>query len=359
MYSLLFVVSALSIVLGIAMRFFFRDKFNTTECILTAVLSVGLTAAICYTTMFSAVEDTNIINGMVVSKDSKIVPCEHSYQCHCHRIKTGKNTYTTQCSTCYLHPFDKDWDVSSTIGEFTIQRVDSQGLIEPPRWATIKNGDPVSDTDSVVNYILASSGSLFNQSKLNTDAAMYGKYFPEYGHIYDYYRFNHASNMGVPSLNIGAYNQILANSLGVLGTAKHVNIRLVFVPISDIGYTQALERHWLGGKGNDVVVVIGSSNYPKIDFASSFSYGKSYKNEMLNVQISQDVEGLSLDNPAAVVASISKDVAKYYNMQDPKRFKYLMADYSPSTKAYVIGILIYIILMAGFMAIFWFFDIGV
>ena len=177
---------------------------------ISAALGIAATAIVYACGMVSQTADTEIINGEVVSKDSQHVSCSHSYDCNCRMVRvpqtcsgTGKNRTCTgggterKCDTCYEHSFDVDWMVRSNIGSFGISRVDRQGLMTPPRWAQVANGDPVSKTHMFTNYVKAVPESLFH-----AHAELNGKFdamIPAYpSDIYDPYKINRAISVGVP-----------------------------------------------------------------------------------------------------------------------------------------------------------------
>lgn len=297
----------------------------------------GLSIALCI--LYSNLLDINILNGEVLSKMMVRVPCQHSYLCHCNK-KT--------CQTCYEHVYDQDWNVITSVGTLTIDSVDEQGLLEPPRWSIIKIHDPVSATQIVTNYVLGSPTSIFNLKRLEDDNKLYGNYLPNYPRVYDYYRLNHAINMGVHGFKeFDEYNNRIADALRVIGPKKQANIILVFVPLSDPEYASALERHWLGGKKNDIIIVVGVQQYPKISFANSFTFAKSFNNELLVEKLHEDIEGIGdiskIDN---VMSVVNNDVEMYFNRQQMSKFEYLKNDLTLTGTQITIGVVIYAIMMA-------------
>lgn len=156
------------------MQFFFAKTIATGEMFAT----IGLVLVLGFSSWAIGNHldklDTEIISGQVEGKKQVKVSCSHSYKCHCYTTCSGgkTRTCTQHCSTCYDHPYDFDWDVYTTIGEFEINRVDRQGTTEPPRWTQIKVADPVAREHSYVNYIKVAPDSLFNNLK-NVNALPY------------------------------------------------------------------------------------------------------------------------------------------------------------------------------------------
>lgn len=61
-------------------------------------------------------------------------------------------------------------------------------------------------------------------------------------------------------------------SLTTLGKQKQVNILVYVVNSADQSFLHALEEHWVYGKKNDVVVIIGSTSFPKADWVSVMAW---------------------------------------------------------------------------------------
>ena len=57
------------------------------------------------------------------------------------------------------HDYDIDWDVKTTLGTFTISRIDRQGLSEPARWTSVKVGDPETGRFKTVAGLEATPGN--------------------------------------------------------------------------------------------------------------------------------------------------------------------------------------------------------
>ncbi len=195
---------------------------------ISSIAIMIVTAMVYFAGAYSSMYDVAIINGEVTSKKRDVVHCRHSYPCRCRTVRSGKTT-STHCDTCYRHPFDVDWDVHSNVGSERINTVDSQGLIEPPRWTSIKIGEPFATTEQYLNYIKAAPESLLNYGR---DKLLYSDIIPQYpDNIYDYYRINRVVQIGVSSPYATKYNEKISEVLKVLGPQKQAN--LVFVFTSD------------------------------------------------------------------------------------------------------------------------------
>jgi hypothetical protein len=360
MLGIFLAIIVLSIIVAVALRFIFPQRFTNTETFLTmggAILAGGLMLLI---VSYGNTHDFDVLNGQVTGKEMERVSCSHSYSCHCHMVSSGSGKNRTsheECDTCYRHSFDQDWVVHSSVGDFDIERIDDQGLGQPKRWTEVLKGDPTSRTEWVTNYVLASPDSLFNTKEQTADAATYGKWLPNYNKIYDYYKFDHVMNMGTKA-DTDAYNKSLASILRILGPAKQANVIVVFVPTADRGYKDALERHWLGGKKNDIIVTIGITDYPKIAWADAFTFGKTSGNELLAIKIRQDIETVGdVSKVGDVVGSINLNSAKYFTREHMKKYEYLENDYVPSGWALLACFIVYGIILIGLVIFFWINDV--
>jgi hypothetical protein len=66
----------------------------------------------------------------------------------------------------------------------------------------------------------------------------------------------------------------LDRALATLGQRKEVNILVYVVGTEDQAFLQALEEHWIHGKQNDVIVIIGSTKFPDISWVEIMSWDK-------------------------------------------------------------------------------------
>lgn len=318
------------------------------QCAVTlVVVAIGY-----YVSKASLTADTEIINGQITGKNSEHVSCEHSYQCHCHTVystdSNGKRHSDRECDTCYEHNYDVDWNISSSIGSFTISRVDSQGVFTPPRWDRVIIGEPASKSISYENYVKAAKFSLFNFSDSLEQDKKYAALIPSYPEVYDYYHINRVLTVGLSLPEQQQMNLLLNYQLRSLGPQKQANIILVVVKTADPMYRYALERAWIGGKKNDIIVIIGVSEYPKIDWVDTITLAKDSGNELLQVKMRDEVLALhTVDNAANITNTIASMVATDFHRKRMKDMKYLESEIQPSMTAMVILYILTVLINAG------------
>lgn len=146
-------------------KFFFPHKITGKEWglqVLGVLLSTGICMGIVAGASTSMSTDFAIFNGFVTGKDSVHVSCRHQYKCgetcrtETYSIGKGKTSTRRVCTPKYCdeHSYDIDWDVYTTLGTYTIDRVDRRGTEEPPRYSDVEVNDPVASSHMVSNFML-------------------------------------------------------------------------------------------------------------------------------------------------------------------------------------------------------------
>jgi len=311
--------------------------FKKDECWQGVIIQISIVAIIIGAGLgisyYQGTSDHEIWNGQVTGKQRIQVSCEHSYQCNCIEIPStdskGNTTYTRICQTCYEHPYDVDWRVSASTGEtINIGRVDRQGLTMPSRWGVVYEGEPFSSGHRFENYIKANPKSVLLGQK--GDLKRFGSLIPVYPSVYDYYKVNHILNEGVPlaQSELDQYNWLLAQADKTLGTSKQVNLILVLVKTDDPAYVYAFRDAWLGGKKNDAIILIGSMDGNKIDWADVVSWTPN-KQYAINVR-DRIMEQGYLNHRDAIVNIIAEETQNQFVRMHMKNMKYLVRNFQPS-----------------------------
>ncbi len=287
--------------------------------------------------------DTETLNGFVTKKEQESVHCSHSYDCHCHQVcsgsrKKGTRSCSEHCDTCYRHSNDWDWDVNTSIAQestLTIDRIDSRGSDEPPRWTAVKMGEPVSVSHSYTNYVKGAPDTLFRHQGLTEKYK--GKYPTYPGKVYDYYKVDRVVTYGVTLPDLPAWNAALSDINARLGTPKQVNMILVLVKGLPQDYFYALQEAWLGGKKNDAILVIDMKDDMSPEWATVMAWTS---NEMFNVRLRDDVMDEGPLTKEKIVGVFDRNVQQYYKRKHMADFKYLMAGATPSVTFWVISMII-------------------
>lgn len=347
------------LIIALAVLLIFKKAVTVGEFL----AQLGITAAfigICLTVAYhSRTSDVEIWNGQVTQRESHHVSCSHSYRCRCRMVTSGSGKNQTsheECDTCYEHPYDVDWTVHSSSGEsVNIDREDRQGLIEPKRWDEAYPGQPYSSQHSFVNYILANPDSVLLGTK--GDIVRFKNLLPDYpSTIYDYYAHRAVINMGVPNVDMKTWNWLVQEQNKALGPIKQANIIVILVPTDDASYMLALKDKWVGGKKNDIDVVIGSVDGHKIDFADVMSWTT---NADFKVDLKNQIEGIgTLDRKDDIVKAIGTTTAAKFQRIHMRDLKYLMRSFQPSSSSIWWTFILSVILNLGLAFLWVVLDLG-
>jgi hypothetical protein len=195
---------------------------------------------------------------------------------------------------------------------------------------------------------MGAKDSLFNTESQKTLIAKYKSMLPEYpDNIYDYYKIRRVLTVGnVPmdDIHLNAWNQQLSLMLRPLGPRKQVNVIIVLTTVQDPNFANALKAYWLGGKKNDVVVVIGTANYPKVDWARVVSWTD---NQTFKVQLADALQDKGTLDPVDTTALIGGWVNRDFQRKHMKDFNYLAWESTPSMAACVIIAILSVFATAG------------
>lgn len=311
-----------------------------------AIVITGISSAIIYYRNFS---DTEIWNGIVVNKTREEVHCRHDYCCgHCQSC-SSTSCHTYCCSTCYEHPYDVDWNVYMSYlpshissDSLSINTVDRQGLIEPPRWTLIHEGDPVCKSHKYINYIKGSPDTLFRNQGL---VEKYIKVLPNYpDQIYDIYHLGRVVPVNVLLPDIADWQTDLSKVNATLGPEKQVNIVMVIVTGQPEEYFEALKQHWIGGKKNDAIIVINIKQDHIIEWVSVMAWTD---HSIFQVKLRNAILDLKTLDRQMVIPTISEHVDKYYVRKPMADFQYLEASIMPTVTEYAVISVVECIIMVG------------
>lgn len=350
-----FAITAVIVVLwATASRIFLKEGICSKEAIIKACATIAVSGAFLMIMFFSNVSDVNILNGQITGKEQVRVSCSHAYPCNCRTVCTStgnSQSCSTVCDTCYMHPYDYDWRVRSTVGSFNIDRIDMQGTRTPPRWSAVEIGEPASREQTYRNWIKGAPNSLYNFS--NMDLGELTQSVPAYPRPHDYYRFNRVVSAGATISSSRQLNDHLNNALRTLGPSKEVNIIVVTTNIDNPNYKFALEQNWIGGKKNDVVVVISVNAAEEVQWSDSFTIGNTIGNEMLAVVLRDDIRNLgNVKDAEALGRIIISAVTTHFTRKEMSDFEYLRKEYTPPlwlTIVYAITILVVLTGLTFFM----------
>ncbi|WMN81109.1 hypothetical protein NI385_27210 (plasmid) [Vibrio parahaemolyticus] len=295
----LFIVVAFAVALG---KYKFKHEITKGEIALNAVISSIVVVVTLGAITLYGISETEILNGEVTAKKRNTVSCEHSYEV-CKKTSDGE-----KCETKYEHSWDYDWDVYTTVGTLTIDREDSQGVIEPKRFKQVVIGEPASVNHTYLNYVKANTISLFGYSE--EQAKQYQEFVPKYPTIYDYYRVNRVLHTN-PSLTYSltsGWNEKLNNEFRTLGGKLQANMVIV-VTDQPASFFESLIHSWEGGRKNDILIVMGVKD-GKVVWSRSSTFMNGMGNGVLLAKLRQATLGYDLKVDSDKVLNSILDVTK-------------------------------------------------
>ncbi len=342
-------VFLIPLLIGAAAFFLSRTITWKEFAIQVAVQAVvaGTTAACVYHMNTS---DDEVWSGNVTSKQREWTFCEHSYQCHCRQecSGSGKNRSCSQvCDTCYEHLNDYNWGVNVSTGDkLYIDRVDRQGTREPARFSSVVIGEPASVDHGYTNYVKAAPDTLFRRQGL---VEKHGATLPAYpGRIYDYYRINRLVTVDTHVGDAHKWNAELQALNAEVGNKWQADVAVVLTSGKPREWFFALEEKWLGGKKNDVVLVINRDG-DEVTWVEVMAW---VKDPLFKVKLRDSI----LEDPKKVdrekvIPKIRSAVVSSYQRKPMKDFEYLKSSIRPSTTEWIVSLIIGLILGVG-LAIF-------
>lgn len=331
-YILIVFLPALLVV--ILSKMMFHHKITLKEMLIHAG-GATLGTLLCFTILlasgFMSSYDTEVRNGYVTSKAPVHVSCSHQYKCGETCTTDSKGNRSCVPIYCDEHAYDIDWDVHSTVGTFTIDRVDRRGLREPARFKAVNIGEPASDSFSTRNYLLT------DQSRFKTDSAIMERFknkIPEYPRVYDYYRFNRVVNTTDQSFNY--LNVWLNDQLRKYGASKQLNV-IIVVTYDDNNFYYAVNEAWRGGKKNDVILYYGIDKDRNIKWFKANSFADGQDNQTLIQKLSY--EAIDKQLGIALVKDQFNIIVSDFTRLPNETFKYMDTLQSPSILAIMISTL--------------------
>jgi hypothetical protein len=323
---LLLVLLAVPIVVGVATFFLGQSRITLLELAIQLLVVCGLMIGGYYLTRWGGIQDYELWNGRIASKPSGGMGCCHSYECNCSErcSGTGKDRKCQRvCQTCYRHGGDSYYEARTSNDELVYEsRCDTS---TPSDWSAIRIGDPTVVEHRYTNYIKADSSEHIKAAARHFDDKL-----PAYPPVISRWKARRFLAVGVTGLDTGRLDYALDELNADLGAKKQVNTIVVVVDEPDPVYADALAEDWLGGKKNDVVLVIGTPAFPTIAWARVIAWNRSSggENEFKGV-LSARIEGLGSFDGDRVLAILREEIERGYERRAFSDFEYLMARAKP------------------------------
>ena len=269
---------------------------------------VGVVAAfvLYYGTMFLQATSHEIRSGSVLSKNVYYDPYTETYSC-------GDNTCTRQVPRWR-------WDVEADIG--TYSEYSSSKMFVPDIYEAAKLGEPYAETFMFMNYQYLSNNTVMMDKQHRYDG-----WLPSYPSVYSGYKVNRGiSNILSPA----TLSQKLSEAHKVWGPTYQVNVIVCVVGSNSAGFTYALRNAWVGGKKNDVVLVLYVEGKNVVN-AEAFSRSTQTKRTTEYA----DFETTLIENAKRIgeydedkIIEVLDDALPYFEREDLSKYSFLQAEYA-------------------------------
>ncbi|MBV36235.1 MAG: hypothetical protein CMP47_12430 [Rickettsiales bacterium] len=307
---------------------YYGKEISPVETFAQVAIGIGFGFAASVLFAMGQLHDNEVITGNIVNKKRIEDSYEESYDCNCRTVTSGtgsSKTTSTVCDTCWRTIYTVDWYLNTTIGRIDIAAKESEwrsvyNSPNPRAYIDAQTGEACSQYRSYQNYILAAPDSLFNSSEFRDTS--YDASIPGYPRMYGIYKMKHALSVDNAFKDRDLWNNAIRDHLKVRNVNSEPNVLFVFTKNTDRTYRYALERKWLGGKKNDLIVVVGTSEYPKVDWVEVITLGNTSGNELTAVKIRDELEAAELD-PETTVAKTFKLIDRHFDMKPIEDFEYL------------------------------------
>lgn len=339
-----FLLLFIPVVIAAIARWKFEHTIAWPEVAVQIVFVSLVLGGVWFAGTYSKTHDFEIWNGEVTAKDREHDSYVRTYSCNCTTDSKGN----TSCQTCFETRYTVTWSLDTTIGNIRLKHLDSTWRSvyrepDPPYYTAAYVGEPCSTENSYTNYIKAVPESLFNTYS-EAELAQFADLIPEYPRVHSYYKFDRVMSMGMgASINHKEWDDYLERYQKVLGNSHEVNIITLIVNTPDQMYRHALERAWVGGKKNDVIVLIGSSNYPKIDWVDAITLGRNAGNELMTVEMRDNLMKIgTLEDHKVVIGSMVRTIEDKFDRKLMADYEYLKDEIDPPT---------WVIILAFFLSV--------
>jgi len=340
---ILLAILLIPILVDLGFLIFGGRKFSIKKFLVDLAVQTVLMGIIAMCIGHQNTADTEIWNGRVTKKAREEVSCEHSYSCNCVHVSCGKNCSTTVCQTCYDHAYDVDWAVYSSIGSrLTINRISRQGVKRPPRFDAVVVGEPFSETHSYKNYVKGSPDTLFRHQGLTERFKNALPGYPK--QVYDYYKLDRFVTPGFSVTDAHEWNLDLMQLNADLGSKYQVNAVVVVTKNQPDDYFYALEQQWIGGKKNDVVLVIDVDDTNKINWVNVLGWTD---NKIFQVELRDDVERVGVLKRDLILGALNNNIRLNFIRKPMKDFEYLSGLIKPTTGQWIFAMVFGLILSVG------------
>ena len=332
-------------------------KLTWKEFIVLELIMIVLIVAGLFSSRSGSMHDIEIWNGWIKHSEfyeewDEEVSCSHEIECT-HLDDDGDPIHSNDG---YKHDYDIDhhspyWqfatsndeiiDVDSGYFNFLVGVFRNNEYVKISRLSKHYDGGP--GNKYVTKYIIGQSEFIptstehkfKNYIKANPNTILrrigqgnkFDNLIPAYPRVKNRIECDRFLPMGLQISNGVNWNKKLSEINGRLGAKKQVNITIIVANTADSSYIHALEEKWLGGKKNDFVIIVGCTQYPKIDWVRMMSWSQS---EDLKVELRDKIMDISsLEKRDEILENVELYINQKFVRRKMADFEYLMAGWQP------------------------------
>ena len=329
-YFAWFFMATVFVVIG--SRLYYGKSINPKEVL--AHFGAGVVAALLGTmitvlSMWSGTLETNLLHGKITGKEKQYTSCEHQYKCGESCSSDSKGNRTCTPIYCDEHTNDWDWVVRSSVGNFTIDRIDRRGSREPPRWTKVLVGEPATLTTTTNNFLKAMEDTVLLPPKSEIISSV------KEPSTFDYYRVSLVDNNS--KVSVQGFNEYLREWLKENGAKKQVAPWVIVTDYPTEAYADSVLYQVKGGDKNALIMIYGVDADGKVNWFRAHTFAMGMNNAVLITQLRQAALGdvLNLDMLKTQMALVDKHFVRVSN----KEFKDLF-DSSVKANPWVIFVLV-------------------
>lgn len=153
----------------------------------------------------------------------------------------------------------------------------------------------------------------------------------------------------VPAAWISRTDAALNELNGAYGPTKQWNVLLYVVGTKDRGFAEGLDAKWKHGKKNQLTVIVGSQNFPDVDWVETMSFWS--KNTDVKVELENRLAELKLDDPAFLM-TLSDVAMRNWERKPMHTLEYLTKNIDVPFWALLLTVVISIALSSSFVFLF-------
>lgn len=351
---LFFGIFIISFIVPFLFKLKYGGRVTILEWLSCTAISIALSFVVYTLGSYNALQDTELLNGYVTAKNVVEKKCkypgwyeysdsfctnEHTREVVDHyeddycTDKDGKSyvcgehpVYRTEYR--YDYPWERKYFVHATVSEYTIARIDKQGAKEPPRFTSVAVNDPVSVTHSYENLLLGADASILNPAFIGVNEPDLAK-VPAYPiNVYDYYLVDRLVTIGVnvTPQERKAWNDGISQVAKSVGHRKQAN-PVVVLTNEPADFRYAIERKWLGGKKNDVILLVGLKDNT-IEWTDVITFIHGTNNEVMSEQLTRLVNEAGYDREK-ILGIMQQTILDKFDRLPMQSIEYIKDSFEP------------------------------